>query len=355
MITILYPYRNRELKRIKRSLDSLAVQKGDFEVVFIDYGSKKETATAVELLVSSYSFASYVYHPTANQPWNKCKALNSAIKQCTSSHCFVADVDMIFHSDFIEILVEESKKQAITYFQVGFLNQDETEKELPFEDYKVNHLSDEQATGMTLFPIAALYEIKGFDEFFHFWGAEDTDVHNRLRKKGYVMAFYTHKLLMLHQWHPSYRKNETKELTRDLQLSNIVRMNYDHMLVADKGTILADAQWGELITQEDYEALEASAIQEVIVNKKEKVDQFLFSTLYRFKGGILSVRFVTDPFQKTFKYKVKKVLGKKVPDYYTLKEINDRLLLHIISFYHHFPYSYQVSDDLKSIVFKIKK
>ena len=49
------------------------------------------------------------------------------------------------------------------------------------------------------------------------------------------------------------------------------------------------------------------------------------------------------------------LLGKKVPKFYSLKEINDALLIHLVSFFHQYPYTYKVSDDLKNIEFKIKK
>ena len=60
MITIIYPYRNRELARIKRSLDSLQHQDNlDFKVLFVDYGSTIPFADSVKDLVLSYSFATY--------------------------------------------------------------------------------------------------------------------------------------------------------------------------------------------------------------------------------------------------------------------------------------------------------
>ena len=95
--------------------------------------------------------------------------------------------------------------------------------------------------------------------------------------------------------------------------------------------------------------------QIVINNTKEKVTHFLFVELPQFQNGILSVHFVEDSFQNSLKYKIKKTVGKKVPNYYSLKEINDMLLLHIISFYHQLPYTFKISADLKSISFKIKK
>ena len=59
MITIIYPYRNRELERIKHSLDSFARQNNlDFKVIFVDYGSKKDNAVNIKPEVEKYTFCS---------------------------------------------------------------------------------------------------------------------------------------------------------------------------------------------------------------------------------------------------------------------------------------------------------
>ena len=92
-----------------------------------------------------------------------------------------------------------------------------------------------------------------------------------------------------------------------------------------------------------------------VLNNKEAIDHFLFFELPNFSAGILNVNFLEDKFQTTIKYKVKKIIGKTVPEYYSLKEINDKLLLHLISFYNGCNYSYRISDDLKTINLKIQK
>ena len=81
MLSILYPYRNRDSKRIKRSFDSLLEQTNEnFEVFFIDYGSTPDLAVDIKRLCQNYPFISYQFYPTQYQPWNKSRALNSVIK-----------------------------------------------------------------------------------------------------------------------------------------------------------------------------------------------------------------------------------------------------------------------------------
>ncbi|WP_308130762.1 galactosyltransferase-related protein [uncultured Flavobacterium sp.] len=356
MITLLYPYRNREIQRIQRSMDSLAQQKvHNFNVVFIDYGSEDGIAAEAKAQVEKYDFASYVYLYAKNQPWNKCKALNYAIKKLEEGYCFVADVDMIFHPEFTCVLEQCLDAYTATYFQVGFLSESETKKNVAFESYQVNFKTNEEATGMTLFPVSCLKKINGFDEFFHFWGAEDTDIHNRLKNAGCKVNFYDKKLLMLHQWHPNYRQRETKTLNKELQLSGIVEINQQHLFHNQKENIIQvnPKDWGNIMDKAEWEELQAFPVT-LLSNEKQRIDYFLYQQLPNSMNGILAVEIKENPVQNNFKYRLKKKMGKKVPQFYSLKEINDQILLHIVSFYHTKPYIYQVKEDLKTIIFKIK-
>lgn len=359
MITILYAYRNRELSRIKRSIDSLRSQKiQNFTVIFVDYGSDLQIADQVASLLEEYSFVEYHYVNTVHQPWNKCKAFNYILKNLAADYCFTADVDMIFHPEFTAVLEQNCSPNKVTFFQVGYLSQEETNKNnIDFEDFSLKFLSTHEATGMSLFPVEWLKGICGFDEFFHFWGAEDTDIHQRLKAAGCEIVFYNQEVLMLHQWHPNYRSRETQQLNKELQLDRIVEINHNHLKynLRNKKVKVNAEVWGEVLSQSKHIELECYNQEVVMINKKDIIDHFLFVELPNFKNGILAVQFVEDTFQKSLKYKIKKSLGKKVPQYYTLKEVNDKLLLHIISFYHHFSYSFKIGPNLKSIMFKIEK
>lgn len=358
MITIIYPYRDREESRVKRSLDSLVRQSNrDFKVVFVDYGSVFATATTIEELTQNYDFVTYLYSYHCHQPWSRAKAINIGLQHVITPYVFVADVDMIFSHDFIEKLKQIQNPNQAVFFKVGFLDENESVQFKSFDQYKISFFSQAGAKGLSLFPLKALNEIHGFDEFLHFWGAEDEDVHNRLENAGYQSLFYDQEILMLHQWHVSYRKSESKGLSQDLQLTNITRINQEHLLdnKNEKRAIVNLKQWGQSISKTEYEVLENSIETFFIGNRKESISHFLFVTLPNFKGGILNVIFQKDDFQNSLKYHLKKRLGKTVPTYYSLKEINDKVLLHLISFYSNCNYSYIVGSDLKSIQLKIKK
>lgn len=358
MITILYPYRDRELSRVKRSLDSLSNQsRQDFKVLLVDYGSEFKMAESVERLLTAYDFANYFYSYHINRPWSRAKAVNIGLCLVTTSYVFVADVDMIFRDDFVEKLCQLKNPNQAVYFKVGFLAENESKLIKSFGNHKIAFLSGQGAQGLSLFPLDALKAINGFDEFFHFWGAEDEDVHSRLLLNGLEVLFYDSDILLLHQWHQSYRKSEENKLTKDLQLSNITRINMQHQLhnKTTKKIIVNQTGWGQSITKEEFEQLTKEELPKVKWNSKDEIDHFLFFELPNFSGGVLNVSFYEDDFQTTIKYHMKKIVGKTVPEYYSLKEINDKLLLHLISFYNGCNYSCNISVDLKFINFKIQK
>lgn len=356
MLSIIYPYRNRELERIKRSLESLVNQtKQDFKVHFIDYGSNPDLAREVEALVTSYAFADYQYVYNIHQPWNKCKALNFIIKSLQSSYFFVSDVDMLFHKQFVETALSLAKPDRAVYFQVGMLTEEETNKGLPFEDCQINFKTDETATGMTIFPVDTVKELRGFDEFYHFWGSEDTDMHERIKNYGLQINYYNRAVLMLHQWHKTYRMKETNRLTEKLQLIGVVQLNHQHLMyaISKKRKRVNGNVWGMCMNKEDLMELENPENKVDLINEKKIIDHWLFVELKSLNQGTYRFKVNMAPVQKSLKYHVKRVLRKKVPVFYSLKQVNDMLLTHIISYLKDYPYTFKVNNDLNAIEFCI--
>src|SRR3954467_4714663 len=105
-LTIVYIYRNRDLERVKRTLDSLKKQTvKDFSVIFIDYGSNDSFKQGVQKIVEEYSFCKYVYNDSRGMPWNRSHALNTGIRLTETDFVFTADIDMIFETHFVETLM----------------------------------------------------------------------------------------------------------------------------------------------------------------------------------------------------------------------------------------------------------
>lgn len=356
-MTIIFPYRNRELDRIKKCFDSLAVQTNqNFDIIFVDYGSEPSIANQVKTYVSQFPNLKYIYSYCQFQPWSRAKAINIGIKAAKTVYVFITDIDMIFREDFVEILHEIKNPKQSVYFKVGFLSEAASKKQTQFENYKISFESGKGAQGLSLFPTKALNDICGFDEFLHFWGAEDEDIHNRLMNIGLEEIFYNSEILMLHQWHKNYRRSESKDLSVDLRINNITRINDERLKFNKNNSVkIVNSAWGRLISKTEFDSFNSFENLEKIVNIQEKINHFLFSELPNIGTKVIAVKFEIDDFQHSFKFYIKKILRKTVPKYYSLKEINDKVLLHIISFYHNFNYIYKVSDDKKSIQFIIQK
>jgi hypothetical protein len=264
---------------------------------------------------------------------------------------------MIFHPNFIQILHQHKAPNKVTYFKVGFLHKNELFKATHFEAYNAHYYSTKEATGMSLFPVQHLKEVRGFDEFYHFWGAEDTDMHVRLQNKGLTISFFDAEVLLLHQWHASYRTNETNKLTTTLRLHNVVRLNHEHVNYAKKHkiTLVNDAHWGEPMEAATNKLLSTCENNiQLIPSTKAAVDHFLLVQLKELQKGCYCFAFKKQVFLKQLKHVIKKVVGKSVQQHYSLKEINDLLLTAVLYTYQFKNYTIKISSDLTTLQIAIK-
>src|SRR5690554_5688657 len=98
IISIIYAFRDRDEKRVELSLQSLERQTSqNFEVIFVDYGSRDHFAAPVNNVVEKFSFGNYYYIAHKGLLWNKSKALNYGLQMAKGDYVFIADVDIVFH------------------------------------------------------------------------------------------------------------------------------------------------------------------------------------------------------------------------------------------------------------------
>lgn len=358
MITIIYPFRNRELFRIKNSLDSLVLQSNqNFCVIFVDYGSNAEISATTRNLLLQYGFVKYVYSYHCDQPWSRSKAINIGLRQTETEYVFIADIDIIFHYNFVDLLYKLKNPKQSVYFQVGYLDKLETKELKKFENYTIVSKSISGGQGLSLFNLDSLLLINGFDEFFHCWGAEDEDVHSRLRSIGLSTFFYNDKILLLHQWHLKFENLEKGKLTIEPLFSDVASLNEQKLRFNQNSNSIKvnNENWGELLNKKDYDILKSNNERVLLLNKKRVVEYFINIILPNTHSSIINVRFIVDNYQFSLKYKIKKILGMKRTEYFSLKYINDLILLHLILYYKEYSYSYIVNSDLKSIDLVIKK
>jgi len=327
MLTIVLPNRNRKIKTVKNTLDSLLDQWVDgLRVIIVDYGSTDDYQKSLKKLVNELGKVKLIVCPSQQQLWNKSRAINIALKQCSTDFFMVADMDMIFHPNFLAQVIPTLQKEQTIYFPVGILTQQESEKELPFEEYEVKFITNEEATGITIFPTQQLKALNGFDEFYHGWGSEDTDAHIRLRNSGQEVQFKKNKLYFLHQWHPkSYRSKDSKApYCSILEQVNSKYLNLTKTL--NRKIANTDNEWGVLPTA----VIEQNTDLLIKVTNLKGDVLALIRQLHQFEhGSRLRIEITHHSEDKALKNSIKKLVGKKTFSFYSLDQINDMLLFEL--------------------------
>lgn len=358
MITIVYAYRNRELTRIKASLDSLQIQNvKNFKVVFVDYGSEKELALSIKNLVESYSFANYFYIHASTLLWNKSKALNYGINKVSTEYVFIADVDLIFSPDTITYFEKIIHPDKINLFKLGYLDKQNSlqlTKPYKFEELNPKHYGT--INGMVLTSKKALEKVQGYDTFFHFYGAEDVDLYSRLANAGYEIII-NKEIYFYHNWHIIYNTYNDKKMSVTPRLYNIKRINEQHYFFNQKNKVLVpynQENFGNVVKKEDQEKLFQPTKFFKLSNIYSVVHHFIYVQLPTFENEIVKVSFQEDSNNDSLKYYLKKFLKKQTQPYISIKQINDLLLSEILYRYKHHNYAYEISKDLKRITFTVK-
>ncbi|MDP5200680.1 glycosyltransferase family 2 protein [Flavobacterium sp. DG2-3] len=356
MISIVLTNRDRDLRIVERSLASLDIQSDkDFKVFLVDYGSKVDYIDKLKELTKAFIFVELIVCPVQGQLWNKSRAINIALKKTKSPYFLVGDIDLMFHPDFIEISKGLVNNKKIYYFQYGFLSPEESKEGKDFDDYKVDFLGNDEVTGTTLFPTDVLMSVNGYDEFYHGWGAEDTDIHLRLKNAGLSVIFIDEKLLVKHQWHPkAYRsKNSSNPFHSTLERIN---HSYMHFSNASRRTKLnLQNEWGIIPLESDYnELVNNKADFQFILDSEEVKLSAILMQLSNFENVTVEITINKIPFKEKLKENIKKLFGKKSKKYLEPQIINDRILEIIVSFYRNNSYQYSFDTTTGEIQLKIK-
>lgn len=357
-ISIIFANRNRDVCRIEIAMESLKNQKyKNFEVVFIDYGSELVLSEELQSLLTSFPFVKYHYLEVGHQLWNKSRALNYGIKRATKEFVFIADVDLIFHPKVVQELSVNASRENYSLFKLGYLSENESLKlntNFVFDSLKPSHHGI--VNGMILTSKESLERVQGFDEFFHFYGSEDVDLHSRLDNIGHQCNRIS-KLYFLHNWHPTFSGSEKNFFTEHPRVKNIMRINQRHFLRNKENNIIKpnnQEKWGEVKGVNEIKLLEFPTKKYVISNITSHVEHFLNEELPNYTKEVVQIEFIEDPYFNSLKFRLKKILGKHTQPYSNMKEVNDMVLKKIIFDYRNSNYSIRINKEKKILSFKIQ-
>jgi len=205
--SIIVGYRNRDLARVKKSLESLKQQNyaGVFELIFVDYGSDAGYSKEVSQLIDEYPFANYYYCATDGMLWNRGHALNVGIQKASGSVCVLYDIDLVVESNFLEKLMDIDYEKEFSIHDCYYLP--EPADKIPVDlhhsdiDYPISYV------GLCTVSRSTLLEIKGYDEYYQVWGAEDTGLYQKLEQAGLRRRSVSpDEMALFHQWHPTHAR-----------------------------------------------------------------------------------------------------------------------------------------------------
>jgi len=350
LITVVITYRNRDLRIVKNCINSLDLQSSkDFNVILVDYGSEAIFANPLQELVSNYSFITLVTCPVQGQLWNKARAINIALKQTKTPFFIVGDIDLIFHPNFIEKALKINSQEQSIYFKVGFLSEVESKKNSAFDEYKVKHFSSEEATGITLFYTNTLKEINGYDEFYNSWGAEDTDVHIRLRNQNNEVVFFEEEILLLHQWHPKAYRSKASTSPFHTKLERINHYYLQITNTTNRTIANLNFEWGKMPLEENYAKLKNVPDYFIKIDATDYKVAAALAQLNNFKSELVSIHINEIPMKVKYKNYLKKIVGKKHHNYFDMETINILFLEEIIKNYRNLPYHFSFDREKNEI------
>ncbi len=234
MITLIIGYRNRDLIRVKKSLDSLAFQnKNDFELIFIDYGSDLNIASTIKDLVYSYPFAKYIYVDTRGMFWNRAHALNIGVSYAKSEILVFLDVDLILEQHFLEKISKLSYNEFYYTFSCFYLPEN---FDYASDIFKNGIHYEQNYVGLCALNKSTFLNSGGFDEYYMIWGVEDDDLYKKLTIEGFKrVELGFPEFTIYHQFHQieSPKKPDLWYLTminhfydKQLDLKSISHFNF---------------------------------------------------------------------------------------------------------------------------------
>jgi hypothetical protein len=322
-------------------------------VKVVDYGSSIDYQNKLTDIAASFSGVSLDCYPVQGQLWNKSRAINTVLKKCKTPFFMVADMDMIFHPEFTKTVLPGLLDDEISYYPVGILTQEESKKELPFQQYKIKFITNSEATGISIFPTKELLEINGFDEFYHGWGSEDTDVHVRMENLGNKVVWKKDTLFFLHQWHPKAYRTKKSRTPYHTGLERVNARYLEHTRYSKKIEANTNRKWGQMEKEQTYLKLMETPLTLELVSTEESVSALCASLVESYKGfasfKITEVRTLSS-FRKTLKGIIKKEKAKALP----LDKANNQILTTIISRFSDHAYYYSYDPVAREIVLIIK-
>lgn len=215
-ISVIIALRDRSGNRLANCLRSLrwqSVDREQIEIVLSDFGSDAQHAASIAVMAAEYE--AVVERTETNALWNRSRALNLGIQAATGHLALCTDADMIFAPDFVEevLRVHAEAGDAMVVCRCHDLPASSAETRWQLTDFETlkSKASERQTSGTGACQAVRrqfFSDVRGYDEAFKYWGAEDDDMLHRAERYGLQVRWLPETTSMLHQWHPTMKHDK---------------------------------------------------------------------------------------------------------------------------------------------------
>jgi predicted glycosyltransferase involved in capsule biosynthesis len=214
-VTIIIPIKNRPISMLDNTLNSLRIQNFQqklIKIILVDYNSDKKFISKYKQICNKYNTQ---YIRINNKPiLNLSHAKNIALKKIKTKYVFFTDTDIIHDKNYISQSIKELKKKPLQIIISVCLDLNKNIKD--YSDYnelrkksKCRTINNYPSPGIQ-FSFTYFYKkIRGWDEKYTGWGAQDCDMLKRFELLGLKITSRGEKHPYYHQWHP-INKNKGK-------------------------------------------------------------------------------------------------------------------------------------------------
>jgi len=213
-VTVVIPVRNRSGLAVENTLRALRRQTYARELIqisIVDYASDPEHASW--LSAAAVRHDAVVVRVTDAREWNKPHCLNVGIRRASTRYLAVLDADIVLASDYLEEAIAELERDPLQVVLNQILDLAERDN-LPADFTDADLIAAKRKAvprtpglyheGTLVTTLQVVTQLRGYDENFKRWGAEDNDIVNRLENYAMNLTTLATKTYYLHQWHPLY-------------------------------------------------------------------------------------------------------------------------------------------------------
>ena len=193
--TIVATIKNRDSERIRSLVASCKANGITSPVLIADYGSYEKYAREYEAVCKELGLI-YVRTETEGQPWSRGSALNFGISNVKTAYFTATDIDMLFDSNPYEWIFSHLREHNVFAVTSYWLPKDGNKK-------KAKCAGESACGGFLCIRNSTFSAIGYYDPKIKYWGMEDIDLVQRLKRTGNEPCRLPEEYKMFHRWHPN--------------------------------------------------------------------------------------------------------------------------------------------------------